>query len=282
VRELGCPVLVVTSTIEGNLDRVYDALGAGALDAVASPTLGADGGVRGGEPVLRKIRTIRRLHGPTAGPSAATPATPTPPPPTFPRQRLVLLGASTGGPEAVATVLRGITPAVTGPILVVQHLDPDFVAGLAEWLAGPARRPVKAVVAGDRPEAGAVQLASSDDHMVLRPDGTLGYEEHPAENPYRPSVDVFFGSVARHWPVPGVAAILTGMGRDGAEGLLALRGAGWATFAQDEATSVVYGMPRVAREIGAAGSVLPISAVGPALEGAWLSPRLAGTRSPGG
>lgn len=282
VQEHACPILVVTSTIEGHLDRVYDALSAGALDATTSPTMGADGRVQGGEALLRKLRTIRRLHAPTSSATLVTPESSPPLLPSIPRDRLVLLGASTGGPEAVSTLLRALTPAMKGPILLVQHLDPDFVAGLTEWLSSAARRPVRAVKPGDRPQAGTVHVACSDDHLVMRREGSLDYVAEPLENPYRPSVDVFFESVARHWSMPGVAAVLTGMGRDGAAGLLSLRRAGWSTFAQDEATSVVYGMPRAAKEIGAAASILPLPALGPALEASWKSPpRPASARTTG-
>lgn len=287
-----CPILVVTSTIEGHLDRVYDALGAGALDAVATPTVGSDGRLCGTEPVLRKLRTIRRLHGPIATAVGPAPDAPVPPPSSSAAVAgppLLLLGASTGGPEAVATVLRGIVGDLAAPVVVIQHLGRDYVGGFVEWLGPAARRPVRAVEPGDRPVPGTVHVACTDDHLVLRRDGAFDYEREPADYPYRPSVDVCFASVARHAVAPGAAAVLTGMGRDGAEGLRALRDAGWATFAQDQATSVVYGMPRAAAENGAARTVLPLPALGPALETAWRAAadtrsagaRSAGVRSPG-
>lgn len=274
-----CPILVVTSTIEGHLDRVYDALGAGALDAVATPTIGSDGQLRGAEPVVRKLRTIRRLHAPAAAAASAPTAGPAAPTASGGGERLLLVGASTGGPEAVAVVLRAMTPDLPAAIVLVQHLDRDYVHGLVEWLAPAARRPVRPIEAGDRPVAGTVHVACTDDHLVLRHDGAFDYAREPADNPYRPSVDVFFASVAKLGPTPGVAVVLTGMGRDGAEGLLALRQAGWATFAQDRASSVVYGMPRAAAENGAALAVLPLHALGAALEAAWRS--AAGVRSTG-
>ena len=93
----------------------------------------------------------------------------------------------------------------------------------------------------------------------------MKYAKEPIDNPYRPSVDVFFKSVADRWPRPGVAAVLTGMGRDGAEGLKALQSKGWHTIAQDRATCVVYGMPKAAAELGAATEILPIKAIAPAI-----------------
>jgi two-component system response regulator WspF len=138
------------------------------------------------------------------------------------------------------------------------------------WLASQTARVIEAIAPGQRPERGKVLVACSDDHLVLRPDGLLGYVVEPSGLPYRPSVDVFFESLAANGPARGVAAVLTGMGKDGAEGLLALRHAGWRTFAQDEASSVVFGMPRAARDIGAAQEVLALGALGPALEAAWM------------
>jgi len=110
-----------------------------------------------------------------------------------------------------------------------------------------------------------VFLAGRNDHLIFTPDLHFAYTTEPGDIPFRPSVDVLFKSVAKLWPSKGVAVLLTGMGRDGAEGLAALRRAGWYTIAQDEATSVVYGMPKAAKELGAAADVLPIGEVGPAI-----------------
>ncbi|MFO7600552.1 MAG: chemotaxis protein CheB, partial [Candidatus Desulfacyla sp.] len=124
---------------------------------------------------------------------------------------------------------------------------------------------VRLATRGIRPSLSTVFLAGSNDHLILAPDLTLTYTREPSNIPFRPSVDVFFKSVAEHWPLKGVAVLLTGMGRDGAEGLSALRQDGWYTIAQDEATSVVYGMPKAARDLGAAVDILPIDRVAPAI-----------------
>jgi two-component system response regulator WspF len=107
-----------------------------------------------------------------------------------------------------------------------------------------------------------VLLAASDDHLIVRPNRRLAYTPEPAQNPFRPSVDVLFESLAACWPRRGIAALLTGMRHDGAVGLLRLRQAGWFTIAQDEASSIVYGMPRAAAELGAACLVLPLQEIG--------------------
>lgn len=272
MRATPCPILIVTATVEGHLERVYNALGAGALDAVEGPVLAPDGTLNGAQPVVRKLRTLMRLGAaalpaPTAAPPSSvarpSPATASAPP-------LIVLGASTGGPEALATVLEGLSRGREIPVVAVQHLDAGFVPGLVEWLAARTGHRVRAIEEGMAPTPGEVLLACTNDHLVLGADRRLHYVTEPADLPYRPSADVFFGSLLTAWPAGGAAALLTGMGRDGAEGLLALRRAGWRTFAQDEATSVVYGMPRAARELGAAQEVLPLHLLGPALEAAWL------------
>ena len=291
-----CPILVVTATLEGHLDRVYNALGAGALDAVNCPTCGADGGLEGGEPLLKKIRVLRRMHGRASPvPAPAQPASPlrrgepTAAKSGSERVRRVvssggapylLLGSSTGGPEALCVVLRGLSVAFTSPILVVQHLDPAFVPGLVEWLGRATGRRVRAIVPGDRPEEGAVLVACTGDHLAFARDGSLRYQVEPADTPFRPSVDAFFSSAAIPVIAPGVAVVLTGMGRDGAEGLLKLRRAGWRTFAQDAATSVVYGMPRAAVEAGGAQHVVPLPEMGASVESAWHGLVSASGRAP--
>jgi two-component system response regulator WspF len=165
-------------------------------------------------------------------------------------------------------VLAGLSPGFRPPIVIVQHLDVEFVPGFCGWLGAQTGRVVRQAVQGEVPEAGVVLVASSRDHLALAPDGALRYTVEPLEQAYRPSVDVLFESLARHSARAGAAALLTGMGKDGAAGLLALRKAGWRTFAQDESTSVVYGMPRAARDLGAAVEVLPLSALPAALEAA--------------
>ena len=146
-------------------------------------------------------------------------------------------------------------------VVVVQHIDAQFAPGLVSWLDGQVALPVRAAEIGQAPQAGAVLIAVSNDHLVLRADGRFAYQAEPLEEPYRPSVDVFFASLVQHWREPGVAVLLTGMGRDGGKGMQALRRAGWHTIAQDEASCAVYGMPKAAVELGGAVEVLPPEAI---------------------
>jgi two-component system response regulator WspF len=267
-----CPILLVTSSVTGNFTQVYTAMGHGALDAVNTPTFGPDGKVRDGEGLLARLAKLMRagqaaspIDAPCAGQALGTgqalgAGAPTSPPavPT-----LVALGASTGGPEAVARILTAFPADLPAAVVVVQHIAAEFAPSLATWLQGRTRLRVRLALAGDRPALGQVLVAGSNDHLVLASDRRLIYTPEPVEYPYRPSVDAFLASLAASWPRAGVAALLTGMGADGACGLLRLRQAGWLTLAQDKETSVVYGMPQAAVKLGAACQILPVGELAP-------------------
>jgi two-component system, chemotaxis family, response regulator WspF len=261
--ETPCPILIVTATVSGQIDKVYKAMGYGALDAVDTPVIGTSGDMSGGAPLLRKIETIGKLIG-KYQPPAPHPARPARPS-ASPREPLLLLGASTGGPFAVAEILTGLPAAWNVCTIIVQHVDAAFAPGLGHWLTENTGKRVELIANGTRPAPGRFLLTATGDHLLMNADRRLVYSEEPREISYRPSVDVFFESVARHWPGDGAAVILTGMGRDGAEGLLALRRRGWRTIAQDEASSVIWGMPRAAVEIGAAELVAPLDRIASAV-----------------
>ncbi len=249
-----CAILVVTSSVGANAWRVYEAMGAGALDAVDTPTLAdGDGGALS---LLAKIDQIGRLaerpvapawHASASRRDGAAP--------------LVAIGASAGGPAALVTVLAKLPADFGAGIAIVQHVDQAFAAGMAEWLDGQTALKVRIGAEGDRPWPGEVLMAATNDHMYVREDGMFGYTREPVSMPYRPSVDVFFHSVVACWQGDAVGVLLTGMGRDGAIGLKAMRAKGYPTIAQDEATSAVYGMPKAAAALGAAGSILPIDRI---------------------
>ncbi|NCA10979.1 chemotaxis-specific protein-glutamate methyltransferase CheB [bacterium] len=247
-----CAILVVTATVSGNISLVYDAMGHGALDAVDTPTLGPAGEVGGAGALIGKIGVIAKLVGASEARRQIRPGTSAPPP------KLVVVGASTGGPKAVSDLLIPLPHDWNVAVLVVQHVDVAFSQGLAKWLGDRTGRPVRVAEHGQRPCAGDVLLAGTDDHLVLTKSRVLEYREEPREVFFRPSVDVFFESVADHWPQTGIALLLTGMGKDGAQGLLKLRTRGWHTAAQDEATSVVWSMPKAGIDLGAACEVLSI------------------------
>ena len=259
-----CPILVVTAAPQDNVNQVFRALGAGALDVTATPVLLGQGGEAA---LLAKIRTIGKL----VGRVPAAVASPTPAPGAEVRC-LVAIGASTGGPVALARVLSQWRPPADTAAVVVQHIDAAFADQLVKWLGDQLPMPVRAIVAGDAPEGGVVQLARTNDHLRLGANLRFHYDQEPREAVYRPSIDVFFHSVARHWEGSATGVLLTGMGRDGAEGLLAMRRAGHATLAQDEASSAVYGMPKAAAELGAAQKILHLEGIGQALLGRMPGP----------
>ncbi|MFM7315236.1 MAG: chemotaxis-specific protein-glutamate methyltransferase CheB [Cyanobium sp.] len=256
-----CPILLVTANTGTASGSIFEAMGHGALDVVALPQLTGSPREDGRE-LLRKIETIERLQGrrPRAAPrhGAATIA----PLPQRHRPPLIAIGASTGGPRALATVLGALPRSLPAALVVVQHIDVQFAPGLVSWLDGQVALPVRAAESGQAPQAGTVLVAVSNDHLVIRADGRFAYQAEPLQEPYRPSVDVFFASLVKHWIEPGVAVLLTGMGRDGGKGMAALRRAGWHTIAQDEASCAVYGMPKAAVELGGAVEVLAPEAIG--------------------
>jgi len=271
--ESPCAILVVTATVSGHLSKVYQAMGYGALDAIDTPTLGTRGDITGAGLLLHKIGIINKLIGKpaerpryrqsSAGSMSPTSFVPRVEQPSL--EPLIVLGASTGGPHALAEVLSQLPATLAATIIIVQHVDAAFAPGLGHWLTEQARRPVTMITEGHRLDARQVLLSGTDDHLLLGEDRRLYYSVEPRTVCYRPSVDVFFGSVARNWRRPGVAALLTGMGRDGAQGLLQLRGLGWRTIAQDESSSVVWGMPKAAAEIGAAEEILPLARIAEAI-----------------
>jgi two-component system, chemotaxis family, protein-glutamate methylesterase/glutaminase len=176
-------------------------------------------------------------------------------------RHVIAIGASTGGPAAVVDLLRVVPRHYPYPILLVLHLSAPFASALAEWLGRESQLPVRTARDGEPlPEHGVV-LAPADQHLVLE-GARLRLTTDTPRHSCRPSVDVLFESVARQTGARGVGVLLTGMGRDGAEGLLAIRRAGGVTIAQDEDSSVVYGMPREAAAIGAAQHVMSPAAAG--------------------
>jgi two-component system response regulator WspF len=260
-----CAILVVTATVSGNISLVYDAMGYGALDAVDTPVLGPSGEVSGAGALVDKIAIVAKIVGASAEPRRQPRADAGVPP------RLLLVGASTGGPKAVADLLLPMPHDWNAAVIVVQHVDVAFAPGLAKWLGDRTGRPVRVARHGDAPAAGDVLLAGTNDHLVMTRSRTLEYREEPREVFFRPSVDVFFESVADAWMQAGVALLLTGMGVDGAKGMLRLRSRGWHTIAQDESTSVVWSMPKAAIDLGAACEVLPVTQMPPS-----IVPRLSG------
>jgi two-component system, chemotaxis family, protein-glutamate methylesterase/glutaminase len=264
------PILIVSSSVNrGELFKTYEALAAGAVDVLEKPR-GDEGegvweqGFLATVRLVSRIRVIthlRRRLDVTPQPVEVPTVAPAGGPIT-----VIAIGASTGGPAALVEVLRAFPAQMQVTILVVLHIGAPFATGFAEWLDGQIRRPVRCAVNGERlvDLRGAVIMAVPERHLVIQ-GGRLRLSDDPPRHSCRPSIDVLFDSVAREIGPGAAACLLTGMGRDGADGLLKIRRAGGHTLAQDEATSVVYGMPREAALIGAAERVLGLSLLGPAM-----------------
>ena len=262
-----CPILIVTTSIDSQAARVFEAMGAGALDAVNTPVLDPQSEIYACdscETFQAKLRTIERLTRGTVPAQAAYVKQPD----DISAQgtgRLVVIGSSTGGPQALAQLLSQLPADYPAPVIIIQHVDAQFAGELATWLNKQCALNVRLAKEGDCVEAGTVLLAGTNNHLVMYANQYLGYTHSPAELAYRPSVDVFFDSVAKHWKGQVAAVLLTGMGRDGARGLLRLRQRGAHTIAQDEASCVVYGMPKAAADLKAAIDILPVDNIAPML-----------------
>lgn len=259
-----CAILVVTASVGANAGRVFEAMGYGALDAVDMPVLGVGDLRRSAAPLLAKIGIIGRLiqdrHGSNGKVQRGNGEES-----NLRSSRLLAIGASAGGPAAVATLLGGLPKDFPAAIVIIQHVDPQFAPGMADWLSQQSGLPVRLAREGEHPVAGVALLAGTGDHLTLKSADRLGYTADPSDYVYRPSVDVFFHSVSRLWLGDAVGVLLTGMGRDGALGLKSLRDKGRHTIAQDQATSAVYGMPKAAVALDAAVEVLPLERIAPKL-----------------
>ena len=260
-----CAIVVVTASVTGNSSKVFEAMGAGALDAVNTPILAGTDTPEGADALLRKIETIRRLIGAGVGKKAVELPPPSLRHPPAERDQLIAIGASAGGPAALAKVLAPLPGDFPAAMIVVQHVDVQFAPGLADWLGYQTELSVRLAKDGDHPKPGTVLLAGSDNHLVFAGPARLGYVRQPLDCSYRPSVDVFFKSVSRFWHGDVVGVLLTGMGRDGAEGLKLLHDMGHRTLVQNQASSAVYGMPKAAAELKAASEILPLDQIGPRL-----------------
>lgn len=174
---------------------------------------------------------------------------------------LLAVGASTGGPQALARLLAGLPAGTRAAVLVVQHMADGFIEGLAEWLDGICPLPVAVAADGSRLRPGSVSVVPSGVNLVVGPALRVRTETPPATQFHVPGIDAAFGSVAATVGARAAGVLLTGMGRDGAAGLRRMRDRGAVTIAQDEASSVVYGMPAAAMELAAATVQLTLATI---------------------
>lgn len=268
MRQTPTPIVVVTASSEVDGRLTYDALAAGALSVVARPVGPSDPRfVTRREALLDElrlmagVRVVRRIE-------RTEPRAPTPP--LIPRRpvrpvRVVAIAASTGGPAALYRLLRDLPRDFDVPILVVQHMSEGFIGGLARWLSDAAPGSVRVAGDGDVLAGGAVFLAPDGSHLRATADGTVRLDAGPPIGGHRPAATALFDSVAKAYGDEAIGVVLTGMGRDGVDGLARLRATGAVTLAQDAASSAVFGMPGAALEAGAVERVLSLEELGPAI-----------------
>lgn len=264
------PVVMVSTMTEAGADTTLRALELGAVDFVAKPKLDVVKGMReSGEEIVEKIRLaavtrVRRLN-PATGDAPVFNGAPMPRGGT---EKLIIVGASTGGTEAVRAFLQPMPPDSPG-ILIVQHMPAGFTRTFADRLDRACRIRVKEAEDGERVLPGHAYLAPGDRHLSVVKSGSnylTALTDGPPVNRHKPSVEVLFLSAAKHVGANAIGVMLTGMGKDGATAMKAMKEAGAWTLAQDEATCVVFGMPAEAIKVGAVDDVMPLGALAPRIQ----------------
>ena len=261
------PVLIISDLVGRDADLSFRALQVGALDVIGKPTQHDIEDEASHRRLQRLIRIAVEVPVVTRRRTGATRDRSTERPPRLASAApktvsMICIGASTGGPPALDAVLKALADVPRCPVVIVQHIAQRFTEGLAKWLTRSTGVPVQLAQPGETPLPGHAYLAPEASHTTLR-DGRFRMLRTPPEKGHRPSIDVLFRSLGESDLAPrAVAVLLTGMGKDGAQGLKSIRtGGGW-TIAQDEATSLIFGMPKAAIEIDAASDVLPLPAIG--------------------
>ena len=265
------PIVVLTGIDSARLLEVsFKALALGALTVLPKPR-----GMPATDPEARHliaqvktmaaIKVVRRAL--WLQPTAAQSRTVLAAPELYARlePRLVAVGVSTGGPPALQVLLNGLPENFPLPLVIVQHISPGFVQGLANWLSGVTPLRCKVLEQGEQLKPGRAYLAPDDRHVIVKPSGLVWLDASEAVDGHRPSATVLFNAAARNYGAAAIGVLLTGMGQDGAQGLLAMRQAGAYTLAQDEASSVVFGMPKAANELHAVSELLPLDQIAPRL-----------------
>lgn len=255
------PILILSATHDDkDVNLAFTAIKKGALEVMGKPTLTSGGNqAEFFSRLFEKIRMLSRIkvihhikRQKQVMPVAARPTTG--------RRNILAIGASTGGPRAVLSILRTLPAGFMGAVFVVQHISSGFAKGFAHWLDLECQVPVRLAESGDMPATGEVLVAPTDCQMFLE-NGIIRVTDAPAVNCCRPSIDVFFSSLAVDRGGDSVGVLLTGMGRDGAQGLADIRSRGGITIVQDEKSCAVFGMPKAAISLDAADEVLPLETI---------------------
>jgi two-component system, chemotaxis family, protein-glutamate methylesterase/glutaminase len=267
------PILVVSSV--ANAQNALEAVGRGALEVLNKPSFLPEEAAQfvakvrllAGISVITRLRP-RKTPPPPVGRGAPQPS-PGAAPPAVPSQagyaHVFAIASSTGGPQALAQILPALPADYPCPVVIAQHIADGFAAGMAAWLASICKLPVRLAADGESLAGGVIYIAPSERHMAITPTRRVALLERGPLDIFHPSCDVLLTSVADVFGRQAIGIILTGMSSDGAKGLARIRHQGGVTLAQDEATSVIYGMNRVAIEAGSAQHVLPVEAIAEAM-----------------
>ncbi len=256
------PILILSADVgDHQSPSAVEALVCGALDALPrperwTPELGTD--------LRRRVHQISRVHVIRHPRGGMTKTVRPDREPHTGHRPVVAIAASTGGPSALAALLPGLA-GLQAPVLVVQHLHPDFTSGLVEWMSRVSPLPVETPHDNQIARPGRIYFAPGMHHLRYGAHGSLELHDGPTTI-HRPSADELFQSVAERAGSAGIGVVLTGMGDDGARGLLAIRQRGGITLAQDEATSAVFGMPKAAQKLGAVSELLPLDKLAAAVQ----------------
>ena len=255
-----CAILIVTSDVDQNANMIFSSMASGALDVIQSPlnNLNCDSKNSFTAELLNKFSIVERLIKKNTQPALDLTDLQDTVDNSFP---IVCIGASTGGPGSLITLLNDIPADSNATYVIIQHVDKNFIGGLAEWLNSSVGLSVTVAEQNQQPKPGHVYIAGGDEHLLINNKLAFEYTPEPVDYSYRPSIDIFFNSVCENWSGTKLGVLLTGMGDDGAQGLLHLKQHGAYTIAQDEETCAVFGMPRAAIKLNAAAAVLPINSI---------------------
>ncbi len=266
MRDHPIPIIVLSGDYDDRL--AFTLLEAGALDILPKPRAASPVELAtAGQELARRIRVLAGVRVLRRYDQRAPlrPASRVPP-------RLIVIGASTGGPQALHDVLASIPSTFPVPIICIQHIADRFLGGFLDWLGSKIDLKVAVARAGEHPEGGCVYFPPEDLHLAFTREGNFRLLSSEPVDGHRPSVTFTMQEAARVFGRDVLGVLLTGMGRDGAAGLLAIHNAGGRTIAQNEETSVVYGMPAEAARLGAVQSILPLSEIGRAIVAACVNP----------
>lgn len=269
------PILVISAHADAR--NALEALGRGALEVLGKPDCTRESAedfiakvrLLAGVTVITRLRKAPKpgvLAPAPAGTSSARAKSSAPPPTGAAGYPSVFaIASSTGGPQALVQILTGLPSDFSCPVLIAQHISDGFAAGMVDWLGGLCRLPVRLAAEGDWLQAGVIHVSPSERHFSVTPTGQIALLERAPRDVFHPSCDVLLNSIADVFGCQAIGIILTGMSSDGAKGIARIREVGGVTLAQDEATSVIYGMNRVAIESGAVHRILPIQAIAKAM-----------------